>query len=153
MDQVVDDDDITEIPVLYDPQILDAQAVLGLKTMISAQYPLNGFSLGVEMGHDCLSVIFSGCREDVYLEEMAHPLKEGKTIRPHIELDTLFSFLYKKISLLGTPHSVDQCLIEIEHKKLLLAFLIGKHLPFASGNLTLFRRRYSSEGPFNEQTE
>lgn len=74
VDQIVDDDDITEIPVLDDPQILDAEALLGLKTMISAQNPLNSFSLCVEMGHNCLSVIFSGSCENVYFEEMAHPL-------------------------------------------------------------------------------
>ena len=74
VDQIVDDDDITEIPVLDDPQILDAEALLGLKTMISAQNPLNSFSLCVEMGHNRLSVIFGGSCENVYFEEMAHPL-------------------------------------------------------------------------------
>jgi len=153
VDQIVDDDDIIEISILYDLQILDLQALLGLKTMISAQNPLDRLSLGVEMGDNCLSVIFSRCSESIYFEEMTDPLQKQKTIRPHIEPNTLFSFLHQKICLLSTPNSMDKCLIKIEHQKLLLTVLIGKNLPFVSGNVTLFRRRYSSEGPFSEQTE
>ena len=87
MDQVINDNNILELSIFYDPKILDVVSVVGFHTVAAVQKPADQFLGLVEVVYDDRGVFLCACGKDVDIVEFAHFLEELKTVRTDIEVE------------------------------------------------------------------
>lgn len=153
MDEIIDDDDVRQRPILYYAEIFDPKPVVRLQTVVSGEESLDGLALLVQEIHDRFRVIFGGSGKNVDFEQFGSLLQELEAVRPNFEFGHLTPLLQSCVTLFLSPHRVDQGLVQIQHQKLARTVCVKDGVLLGSGRRTDLRRIYSSEGPFKEQTE
>lgn len=115
MSQIINHDDILEIPILNNPEILDEEPILSLHTILAVKEALNGFLFLIEIGNDGLSIVQSASREDIDIVVVAHIGQKLKAIRPDIELEFITLTGKAHISFVICEYWVNERLIEVQN--------------------------------------
>ena len=93
---------------------------MSLHAVLSVKKSLDCLLLLIEIGDDRFCVVMGASSEDIHVVVDAHIGQELETIRTHVELE-LISFAGKlHISFVVGKDRVDESLIEVQNKKLLL---------------------------------
>lgn len=113
MGQIIDHDDILEVPILDNPEILDEKAILGLHAILPVEETLDGLFLLVQVCDDGIGVIESACGEDIDVVVIAHAGQKLEAIGPHIELELIALTGKADVGLFIGEDGVDQGFIQI----------------------------------------
>lgn len=87
MGQIINHDDVFELPVLNNTKILYEESVLSLHTIFPMQKSKDGFLLLVEVSNDWLSIVVGSSCKDIDVVVVGHIGQELKAIGPHVELE------------------------------------------------------------------